>query len=511
MSVDINNLSSEKIKKFKNLQKDPVLFYNVFLQEPDEELYDYQIQFMRDVAQQPFLNNPIYNTFSMLKGRQIGASWVSGILVLWAAMMHNNWEIVIVSFNLEQAQRILGYAKAFAERLKKKGLYKQLIEGQRGTNLRFKNGSIITAVGCTRPDAHNIRNYHAHLLIIDEAALIYDKMFPSITPLTAQTKGKIVMLSTAGSVGSFFHRMWQDGNTAKEQREEYIAVYRETKKAGFGDSQAKNKAEEKIGRTWDEIQKIKSYTIPSAECPDLTQNKLTQERRNLGEIRYMREYECVWAGTADQIFTNVPTFNLVKPIRKTKKQCFAGIDVGKANDPTVLIIIEAFQDYMEIDIDGVKQQVFVPYRVIYTKEWQRERMRVIANFIKERVVSRFNIRLFAIDITGGHGDELMRDMVELDLPCKGLKIKTKRKNDLMLGVDALDDAFMSQSLWINRNINDVGAEELRFELAAYVGELMATGYYKFDSTVDRDHYVDSLAYAWDAVKAGSFEPMVIIR
>jgi hypothetical protein len=503
-------LSGNALKNFRKLQADPVLFYEIFLQEDGEELYDYQKELMWDIAQRPMIDNPIYKDYIVLKGRQIGASWISGILALWGAMMHDHWEVVVVSFNLEQAQRILGYAKSFAERLKKRGLYKKFVEGQRGTNLRFKNGSIITAVGCTRPEAHNVRNYHAHMLFIDEGALVYDKMFPSITPLTAQTGGKMIMLSTAGSVGSMFHRLWQDGNTAAGLREDYGHAFKEFAE-GYTNREAKRMAEEKIGRQWNEILKIKSYTIPSSECPDLTPEKLNSERRNLGEIRYMREYECIWAGTSDQIFTNIPTYSLDRMITRTKKQCFGGMDVGKAEDPTVLIIIEAFQDYMPIQIDGVTKEVFVPYRVIFVKEWKRERMRTIANYIKEQVMPRFNLRLIAIDITGGHGDELMRDMVELELPCKGLKVKHKSKNNLMLGVDALDDAFMAKKLWINRHVNDLGAEDLRFELAGYIGKLTSTGYYVFDSTVDRDHKVDSLAYCWDAVKAGSFEPIMLIR
>ena len=492
MSFDLNELESEEAEEYRRLQTDPVYFYDKFFKTHDEYLYDYQKQIMWDVARPPMLNNIHFRDYVWLKGRQIGASWISGILACWAATMHDNWEIVIVSFNLEQSQRILGYTKSFMERLKPQGWYSMFIEGQRGTNLRWNSGSIINAVGCTRPEAHNIRNYHAHLLFVDEEALIYDKMFPSITPLTAHTGGKTLHLSTAGAIGSFFYRMWYDGNQAQKLRDKLAKGY-------------------DIGIDPLEIAPIKSYTIPSTECPALTPRKLASEKRRLGEVRYTREYLCIWAGTADQVFTSVPIFDVRRLPTRSKRPCFAGIDVGKVNDPTVLIIIEAFQGGMEIDNDGVKQIVDVPYRVIYTKEWERQKAQTIANDIFNNMVPRYAIKLFTVDTTGGHGDELFQKLVELDLHCRGLKVKSKSKNDMMVGINGLDDAFLNRQLWINNNINDFGAEELRFELSGYIGKLQSSGYYSFDSTVGRDHYVDSLAYAWKAVKSGSLDPLVLIR
>jgi len=511
MRMFIDDLSEDAREKYLRLMRDPVYFYDILLQREDEELFDYQKQLMRDVALRPMLNNPIYREYIVLKGRQIGISWMSGILALWAGATNKEWEIICLSFNLEQAQRILNYTKSFAERLKDVGLYKELIAGQSATNLRFTTKSIVTSVGCTRPTAHNVRNYHAHLLFIDEATLIYDKMFPAISPLTSQTGGKTLYISTAGVIGTVFHRLWQDGNTAEKMRQTYIDEFKNAKLQGLSDWEAKNLAEEKIGRTWDEILKIKSYTLPSYICPKLSEKDLQNEKRKLGEVRFRREFECVWSGTSDQIFTLIPMYNLRNPVTKTRRPCYAGIDVGKVNDPTVLVVIEEYQNYMDIDIDGVTKPVFVPYRVIYIKEWNRERMISIANYIKTNIIGRYNIRLFAIDATGGHGDELLNRMIELEMPCKALKVKSKTKNELMIGGDGLEEAFMSQNLWINSNPNDLASEELRFELGGYIGEIMGNGLYKFDSTVGRDHYVDALAYAWNAVKSATFEPVVFIR
>jgi hypothetical protein len=70
---------------------------------------------------------------------------------------------------------------------------------------------------------------------------------------------------------------------------------------------------------------------------------------------------------------------------------------------------------------------------------------------------------------------------------------------------------MEESLWMNEHINDVEAAELRFELGGYIGKLSSTGYYIFDSTVERDHYVDALAYAWQSVAAGAVDAYGVVR
>jgi len=430
-----------------------------------------------------------YTDVVVLKGRQIGLSWAAGALVVWAGCMHENWEILVVSMIEDQAKRILGYAKNFAERIRKLGLYKFFIEGQSGKTVRFQNRSIATAVGCTKPDANNVRNYTADLLIVDEEALIYDKMFSAITPTTAHTGGKILHISTAGSIGSFFYRMWKQGEDANRWRGD-LAEGRE------------------IPVTPEDIPPIKSYTIPSTDCDDMTQATLDRERRKLGEIRFNREYLCVWAGTADQVFTHIPLFRESRRVVRTKRPTYAGIDVGRINDPTELVIIEDFQQELTSFMGEIPQTVLVPFRIIYMKAWEREDATTIANDIYRNVHPRFNSRLYTIDCTGGYGEDLLNRMTELEIPVRGMKVKQKQKNDLTFD---LDDALKLEQLWINDHPSDIDAEELRFQLAGYIGRSTATGYYTFDTTVGRDHKVDGLKLAWSSIAAGSLEPIIDIR
>ena len=487
----IMDLSPGQREDFRRLKDDPVYFYERFFATQEEPYpFPYQKEIMTDLA------SGLYNELCILKGRQIGMSWTTGALAAWFCSMNDEKHVVIVAFNLDQSQIPLNYAKIFMSRFKKLGLYDMFIEGQSARNLRWNNGSKITSFGCTVPDAYNVRGQKADLLIIDEAAFIYDRMFPSITPTVANTGGPVITLSTAGSIGSYFYRRWADGNRANEWRRKL--------KSGYDIQMLK-----------EEIPRVKSYIIPSVECPRLTKEKLDAERRGLGEMRYKREYECMWAGTADQVFIRIPVFTLRKMPTRSIKPCYGGIDCGKVNDPTVLIVIEQFNSVARIlTEDGIRKDVDVPFRVIYGKTWERKTQTEIAADINVNIHPRFPSRLYSIDATGGFGDELLNRMINYELPCRGLKVKTKNKNEMILGspaVKGLDDAFAEELLWINNDVDDIIATELLFELNAYIGKLRASGLYTFDSVIDRDHLVDALMHSWSAAQAGSFEPYFTIR
>jgi hypothetical protein len=105
-------------------------------------------------------------------------------------------------------------------------------------------------------------------------------------------------------------------------------------------------------------------------------------------------------------------------------------------------------------------------------------------------------------------------MAEGQMPCRGMDVKSKGKNELMLGspaIKGLSDGFAEDMLWLNNDINDIFSTELMFELNGYVANLMANGLYKFESVVDRDHSVDALAHAWSALQAGTFSPFMTLR
>ena len=199
---------------------------------------------------------------------------------------------------------------------------------------------------------------------------------------------------------------------------------------------------------------------------------------------------------------------------RTIKSCYAGIDVGKVNDPTVMLVIESHFAPVETFVDGRRVIREIPYRLAYGKSWERVEHADIAADIFSNIHPRFPSLVYSIDATGGFGDDLNQRLVNFGLNTVPRKVKMKIKNDMMLGspsIKGLSDAFAEELLWINNDVNDIMATELLFELNGYVASLMSNGLYKFESVVDRDHAVDALAHAWSAVQVGAFQPMLDIR
>ena len=87
------------------------------------------------------------------------------------------------------------------------GRYRQLgkpvdSESENQLSLTLENGSrVISAPGTEQ----GLRGFTADLLLIDEAARVSDKIFSSLSPMVAVSRGKIVALSTPwGKRGWFF-------------------------------------------------------------------------------------------------------------------------------------------------------------------------------------------------------------------------------------------------------------------------------------------------------------------
>jgi len=324
---------------------------------------------------------------------------------------------------------------------------------------------------CTRPSASNVRNFHANLLIVDEAALIYDEMFAAITPVVRGMENpQEIYISTAGRIGSFFHRQFV-----------------EARKQGVPQG-----VEGPKGMAW--------FSVPSSECPRIDLKDLERERERLGKIRFEREYCCVFHGAANQVFPQIPRWNYVLP-QKTERPCYIGIDVGLMVNPTVMLVLEEVPK----EVDGEEKVVARTCRIF---EWRRVSTQQMFREI-QMILPNFNVKRMVVDVEG-IGEGLFTLLLNANLPVHGMKIKDKQKNDLIF---ELAEAFERKELWLPEE-EDERHRELVFELEGYTAEPSKSkpGIYVFDSVVGREDYVIALALAWHARKIESYQPrMRIIR
>jgi len=135
--------------------------------------------------------------------RQWGKTTVIALKSLRHALLKPGVSICVISRTKEQAALLIEKVSDAAVYL---GLPIRRVLGQRHS-FRFPNGSQIVAV------AHNAdtsAGRTAHILVVDEAARVSDKVFFSVSRFITRTNGAIWLLSTPNRQFGFFYNHWHD-------------------------------------------------------------------------------------------------------------------------------------------------------------------------------------------------------------------------------------------------------------------------------------------------------------
>jgi hypothetical protein len=196
--------------------------------------------------------------------RQWGKTTTIAIKALHHALTIPDQTIVIISRTKLQAGILIDRASTFALRLGhriRRALGHQF-------SLKLPNGSQIFAVAHTTDTS--VGNT-AHVLIVDEAALVKDQVFFSVTSFTARTHGSIWLMSTPRRPAGFFYNLWM-GNDPR----------------------------------WHKV----FSTV--ADCPQIDRDFLAMQKK-LDEIKYRQDFECEFLQPANRLFTVEMLDNMTKP------------------------------------------------------------------------------------------------------------------------------------------------------------------------------------------------------
>jgi len=133
-------------------------------------------------------------------------------------------------------------------------------ESENALSLTLENGSRVVSLPGTEA---TIRAYSAvRLLLVDEAARVPDETIAAVRPMLATSAGQLIALSTPWGCRGWWYEAWQQtGSTYKRVR------------------------------------------VPASECPRIGADFLAEERRALGSWVYSAEYECSFAETSAQLFS----------------------------------------------------------------------------------------------------------------------------------------------------------------------------------------------------------------
>ena len=184
--------------------------------------------------------------------RQWGKTTTIALKALHRALTIPDQSIVIISRTKLQAGILIERACGFAARLGHK--IRRVLGHQ--CSLKLDNGSRIFAV------AHNTDTSvgsTANVLIVDEAALVQDEVYWTVSPFVGRTKGAIWLLSTPRRQAGFFFNFWHD----KDPR-------------------------------W---QRILSTV---ADCPEIDKQFLNMQRR-ANETKYRQDFLCEFIQPANRL------------------------------------------------------------------------------------------------------------------------------------------------------------------------------------------------------------------
>lgn len=193
---------------------------------------------------------------SILGARQCGKSTAVAGLAVHRMLTRADYQVVVIAASNRQSTLLVDKCKWI---LRKLGFQKLRSDGSTPHSVRLPNGSTIVALPCT---PRTIRGFTANLLILDEAAYVPDVVYAASRPMLAATNGDLVLMSTADEPQGFF---WE-------------IMTRER------------------GANWTRT------TILAGEVSRFSKAFLEEERCELGEDKYRREYECEFGDGENGVF-----------------------------------------------------------------------------------------------------------------------------------------------------------------------------------------------------------------
>jgi hypothetical protein len=270
------NLNEEQIREYLKCVKSPIYFIENYVKviTLDEgfvqiELYPFQKEAISDI------NN---NRMVLVKaGRQIGKTTMVVGYILWYILFNEDQFVAILANKAPTAREILNRIKIAYEALPL--WLQQGVKVWNKGDIELENKCRVMA---TSTASSAIRGYSISLLYLDEFAFvptnIAEEFFTSVYPTISSGKKSKVLISSTPNGMNHFYKMWTE---AKEGRNGFISIEAD----------------------WRQI-------------PGRDQKWADEQKRVLGEEKYLQEVECQFIGSSGTLIPGSVLKNLafVKPI-----------------------------------------------------------------------------------------------------------------------------------------------------------------------------------------------------
>jgi phage terminase large subunit-like protein len=269
--------------------------------------------------------NESYKYYILNIGRQFGKTMLGINQMLYWAINHKGCNIAWVTPIYKQSKKVFDEMEKVT---KSSGLFEynrsDLTISGFNSQIQFFSGE--------RPD--NIRGNTFDYLIVDEMAFTRPELWSEVLSATVLVKGKkVIFISTPKGKNHFYQLSLQPNY---DNRYKYFHY--------------------------------SSYDNPMIDAEDLEERK-----RSLPKHIFEQEYLAKFIDNASGLFKNVDSC-VIKPAKRTQK-LFGGLDIGRADDYTVLTILNK------------------NYQMVYVQRWRQQEWSKIIDEVATKI-REYNAEIF---------------------------------------------------------------------------------------------------------------------
>lgn len=232
-------------------------------------------------------------------GRQWGKSFLAMNVILKWLLEDNNSVGMWVAPIYQQSKKVF---EELTKSIAGVGLTKSINKSE--LTITFINGSILYFRSAERED--NLRGYTLDYLVVDEAAYVKNNVWSEVLRATVLVKGKKVLFLSTPKGRNWFYEMAMRG--------------------------------------WnDDYKQYKTVVGSSFDSPYISDDELEEARISLPDSIYRQEILAEFIDDGGEVFSSLnisATLTEYSPFNKEDKY-YAGLDIGRANDYTVLTILNS--------------------------------------------------------------------------------------------------------------------------------------------------------------------------
>lgn len=305
-------------------------------------------------------------------GRQFGKSMLATNLLLKWSLENQNSVSFWVSPIYSQAKKVFD---ELVKALKPSGLIASTNRSE--VWIKFKNGSTIHFKSAEKPD--NLRGYTLDFLVMDEAAFMRDSIWDEILRPATLVRGKRILFISTPKGKNYFYTLYMRG--ISEEYPDYLSL---------------------------------KYT--SYDTPFITEDEINEAKNTLPTDIFNQEIMAEFIEDGGEVFRGYSQSQVInKWIEPSPTEKYwAGIDLGRQNDFTVVTIINNFNQVCYIYRERRNNWVNIVDNIVHVLQKYNAKAFVevnsIGDVIYEQIKRKYN-RIEPFNTTSSSKDEIINNLI----------------------------------------------------------------------------------------------------